>query len=73
MIHRALSAETCNGRPAAIELDALNRLIAYPWPGNIRELRNVIRTALAISEGGVVRLHGSAARDPRAAATECSG
>jgi transcriptional regulator of acetoin/glycerol metabolism len=56
VIHRALSAETCNGRPAAIELDALNRLIAYPWPGNIRELRNVIRTALAISEGGVVRL-----------------
>ena len=27
----------------------------YPWPGNIRELRNVIRTALAICEGGVVR------------------
>jgi len=56
VIHRALSAETCNGRPAAIEMDALQRLIAYPWPGNIRELRNVIRTALAISEGGVVRL-----------------
>jgi transcriptional regulator of acetoin/glycerol metabolism len=56
VIHRALSAETCNGRPAAIEVDALQRLIAYPWPGNIRELRNVIRTALAISEGGVVRL-----------------
>jgi transcriptional regulator of acetoin/glycerol metabolism len=56
VIHRALSAETCNGRPAAIEVDALQRLIAYPWPGNIRELRNVIRTALAISEGGVVRV-----------------
>ena len=56
VIHRALSAETCNGRPAAIEVDALQRLVAYPWPGNIRELRNVIRTALAISEGGVVRL-----------------
>jgi transcriptional regulator of acetoin/glycerol metabolism len=56
VIHRALSAETSNGRPAAIEVDALQRLIAYPWPGNIRELRNVIRTALAISEGGVVRL-----------------
>ncbi|MEJ0036522.1 MAG: sigma-54-dependent Fis family transcriptional regulator [Gammaproteobacteria bacterium] len=56
VIHRALSAETCNGRPAAIEVDALQRLITYPWPGNIRELRNVIRTALAISEGGVVRL-----------------
>jgi transcriptional regulator of acetoin/glycerol metabolism len=56
VIHRALSVETSTGRPAAIEVDALQRLIAYPWPGNIRELRNVIRTALAISEGGVVRL-----------------
>jgi transcriptional regulator of acetoin/glycerol metabolism len=56
VIHRALAAETHNGRPAAIEVDALQRLESYPWPGNIRELRNVIRTALAICDGGVVRL-----------------
>ena len=37
-------------------MDAFQRLLAYPWPGNIRELRNVIRTALAICDGGVVRL-----------------
>src|SRR5690242_18503039 len=55
LIQHALAAETGNGRPAAIERDALQRLLIYPWPGNIRELRNVIRTALAICEGGVVR------------------
>jgi transcriptional regulator of acetoin/glycerol metabolism len=55
VIRDALAAETGNGRPAAIERDALQRLLSYPWPGNIRELRNVIRTALAICEGGVVR------------------
>jgi transcriptional regulator of acetoin/glycerol metabolism len=55
VIHHALAAETGNGRPAAIERDALQRLLAYPWPGNIRELHNVIRTALAICDGGVVR------------------
>jgi transcriptional regulator of acetoin/glycerol metabolism len=55
VIHHALAAETSNGRPAAIERDALHRLLAYPWPGNIRELRNVIRTALAICDGGVIR------------------
>jgi sigma-54 dependent transcriptional regulator, acetoin dehydrogenase operon transcriptional activator AcoR len=55
VIHRALGAETSNGRPAAIERDALQRLLVYPWPGNVRELRNVIRTALAICDGGVVR------------------
>jgi transcriptional regulator of acetoin/glycerol metabolism len=55
VIRHALAAETGNGRPAAIERDALQHLLAYPWPGNIRELRNVIRTALAICDGGVVR------------------
>ena len=55
VIHRALAAETGNGRPAAIEMDALQRLLEHPWPGNIRELHNVIRTALAICDGGVVR------------------
>ncbi len=56
LIRRFLAAETCDGRPAAIEMDAFQRLLAYDWPGNIRELRNVIRSALAICDGGVVRL-----------------
>jgi transcriptional regulator of acetoin/glycerol metabolism len=55
VIHQALSAETAGGRPAAIEPEALKQLLAYSWPGNIRELRNVVRTALAISDGGVLR------------------
>jgi sigma-54 dependent transcriptional regulator, acetoin dehydrogenase operon transcriptional activator AcoR len=55
LIQHALAAETGNGRPAAIERDALQSLLDYSWPGNIRELRNVIRTALAICEGGVIR------------------
>ncbi len=55
LVQHALAAETGNGRPAAIERDALQRLLAYSWPGNVRELRNVIRTALAICDGGVIR------------------
>jgi sigma-54 dependent transcriptional regulator, acetoin dehydrogenase operon transcriptional activator AcoR len=56
LIREFLAAETCDDRPAAIEVDAFQRLLAYDWPGNVRELRNVIRTALAICDGGVVRL-----------------
>jgi transcriptional regulator of acetoin/glycerol metabolism len=56
LIREFLTAETTDGRPAAIEMDAFRCLLAYGWPGNIRELRNVIRTALAICDGGVVRL-----------------
>src|SRR5690606_736724 len=31
--------------PAGISADALRRLVGYDWPGNIRELRNVLERA----------------------------
>jgi DNA-binding NtrC family response regulator len=31
--------------------DALRLLLEYPWPGNIRELENVLRAAVVFSEG----------------------
>jgi transcriptional regulator of acetoin/glycerol metabolism len=37
----------------AVALEALDR---YTWPGNLRELRNTVRVALAFVEDGVVRL-----------------
>ena len=30
---------------------ALERLLAHPWPGNLRELKRVIQTAVALTEG----------------------
>jgi len=37
--------------------DALASLIGYPWPGNIRELRNEIYRAAALSEGSQIGAH----------------
>jgi DNA-binding NtrC family response regulator len=37
-----------------IEKDGLARLAAYPWPGNIRELRNVIDTAVVLAPEGKI-------------------
>jgi PAS domain S-box-containing protein len=31
--------------------DVMQRLVAYPWPGNIRELQNVIERAVVLSTG----------------------
>jgi len=33
----------------------------YPWPGNVRQLRNVVRTALILGEGPTLSLDGAAA------------
>jgi len=56
LVRKSIARESAAGEPAAIELGALERLIAYHWPGNIRQLRNTVRTALAICEGRLVRL-----------------
>jgi transcriptional regulator with GAF, ATPase, and Fis domain len=45
-------------RITAVAADAMEELQAYAWPGNIRELRNVIERALVMSSGDVLRLPG---------------
>jgi len=40
--------------PPALMAETLSRLVRYPWRGNVRELRNVIERALALSEGGPI-------------------
>jgi DNA-binding NtrC family response regulator len=39
----------------AISQDAMALLEAYPWPGNVRQLQNVLRRCLALSAGEVLR------------------
>ena len=39
--------------------DSLARLQAYPWPGNIRELQNVIERACVLADGPVVEIDGA--------------
>jgi formate hydrogenlyase transcriptional activator len=45
------------GRPIErVDRETMNRLVAYSWPGNIRELQNVIERAVVLSTGPVLRL-----------------
>ena len=50
-----LIAEFCkekNTPPLTIEPGALKHLVAYAWPGNIRELRNFAENAVVLRRGG---------------------
>ncbi len=39
------------GSPAECDDEALERLLAAPWPGNIREMRNVLERAMILARG----------------------
>jgi len=39
------------GSPARLAPDAMDGLVAYPWPGNVREMRAVLERALLLCRG----------------------
>jgi transcriptional regulator with GAF, ATPase, and Fis domain len=45
-----------HGRPLGISGEALEILRRYSWPGNIRELRNVIERAMVVCEERIIRI-----------------
>jgi sigma-54-specific transcriptional regulator len=38
--------------PVSLAPEAVRRLLEHPWPGNIRQLENVVHSALLVSQGG---------------------
>lgn len=76
---RCILAEEAGAR-AQVEIDerAMDRLDGYSWPGNLRELRSVLKVALALREGHAIGeqdlpdavLKAEPARLPAPAATE---
>jgi DNA-binding NtrC family response regulator len=48
------SAQAGSRQAPDISADALAMLLHYDWPGNIRELRNVIERALALCSGSTI-------------------
>jgi len=40
-----------------IDYEAMQALLAYEWPGNIRELRNTIERATVLADGEVITMH----------------
>jgi len=62
------------GRPTLdLPNSVLHSLQAYAWPGNIRELQNVIERAVLVSEGGGLRLAEPLISETRPAPVPDSG
>jgi sigma-54 dependent transcriptional regulator, acetoin dehydrogenase operon transcriptional activator AcoR len=53
---RTLMREENGGQDVVkIDEDAFQKLMEYSWPGNIRQLRNALRTASALCREGIIR------------------
>src|SRR5947208_15505804 len=53
-VHRY--AEQMHKRIEKITSDAMEALVRYPWPGNIRELQNFIERAVILTKGDVLEI-----------------
>jgi transcriptional regulator of acetoin/glycerol metabolism len=56
LIRCAIALENDGPEPISIERKAFNRLKEYDWPGNIRELCNIVRTSIALSDDNLICL-----------------
>jgi len=79
LIERVARREN-GGVPIEISPDTKQVLLSYNWPGNIRELRNALRTAIAFADDGpveLVHLPGAVTRgarvEPRAPSADGEG
>jgi len=53
-----------HGKPQTVLSESANsRLLEYQWPGNVRQLRNVIDSAIVMSEGDMIELSDLGIRD----------
>ena len=52
---RVLERLADSGGPARLTPEALAALIAYPFPGNVRELENVLERAVALCENNTIQ------------------
>src|SRR6202035_2519315 len=56
LIRTLLQEENADQESIEIAEDAFHKLMDYTWPGNIRQLRNALRTASALCRDGIIRM-----------------
>jgi transcriptional regulator of acetoin/glycerol metabolism len=53
----ALLHQEAEGQTVTLDPAARQALLAFDWPGNVRQMKNVLRTVVALCEEGVVGFH----------------
>ncbi len=53
----AIAAKEAGKGVKDIDYEAMQALLAYDWPGNIRELRNTIERATVLADGEMITIH----------------
>jgi transcriptional regulator of acetoin/glycerol metabolism len=56
LIRTLLQEENADQESVEIKEDAFHKLLEFAWLGNIRQLRNALRTASALCRDGIIRL-----------------
>lgn len=57
VLSKSLTEQICTEYgtpPKQLSAWALDKLLRYDWPGNIRELRNIIERAVAVCDGSII-------------------
>ncbi|MDR3384393.1 sigma-54-dependent Fis family transcriptional regulator [Cupriavidus basilensis] len=54
LMQHILAEEAEPDQAPTLSPDAVQALLRYPWPGNLRQLRHVLRTALALCDGETI-------------------
>ena len=68
----ALLAQEAGDRPVRLDETARQRLLAFAWPGNVRQLRHVLRTLVALCDDGLIRVEDLPAAIRRPPVTDAS-
>ncbi|HSF21829.1 MAG TPA: sigma-54 dependent transcriptional regulator [Burkholderiales bacterium] len=69
----ARQAAAAGGKTARLSAAALERLCEYGFPGNVRELENVLERALALTTGGEIQAEDLQLAPPRVTPAEATG
>jgi len=68
-----LFAHRVNKKIETIPTETMNALVGYSWPGNIRELQNVIERAVLVSNGPILKVSLSDLKNRQATALARAG